>query len=521
MKWLKTCIVAVFVFTAQSAFSEQNGPWTFNNITVLTFPSSEVQVRQTADRRGVDISLPIWNPQIEKAVKHTLARSPLSYRLHFLPRAAMGVEVYSLTTDIDYAARRQKKVTQIIIGELRPERVSSDLIGSKDRINPISEKTRELLRAGKMVSARREITKIEITNKYMRLLYRARWAVLDSLIYGADSMQCPRLPRDLTHPMVHEGVFLSAWCLRAAGQLVRALYYLHTLGLSDVSPEQAKRIRELSAQVVAGLVLSADRSDSHIYAAAYSIKHQDIISAYLTDASFLEVVAANLGKAGVGNLFVRIANAEIAKIEDEKQATLAPVLVESFLNAGQYIRALDSASFFLSGRQPKWYEARLQRVRGHAHFQEGNWREADIDLNVAKQHLTNWNLDDELSSIETFLRAGHPVALLGDRFKHAYSGRPRNLPDSYPHWFTRLKGEIDLKSNRMPKNSVLDKLPTYVLVQGAKKAKQNGRDKAYLQLIHRAAKGEGGWRDLAKLNIELVNMKNEIAIIKHGLEVML
>ncbi len=522
MKWIKTSIIGLIVLlVAGIAFSEQAGPWTFRNITVLTFTSSLVDVRRAADQRGIYLSLPSWDQQLELSLKETLADSPLKYRLHPLPQAAIGVEVYSPSTDIDFAVRRQKNVTQVIIGEIRSDKIVFDLIGAKTLANPLPKKLREMLRSGKLSQAQGELHKLEVQGTYAKILHHARRSILSAMLHGADGMHCPRLPNHMESEMAHESVILSAICLHRAGESQSSLRYLAALDAMKISERIAQRLAELETHIVAGLVLSADRQANPLHASAYSIKHRDVIRKSLTETLFLEVVADNLGSIGLGGLFVGIADAEIAKIEDKKYAALVPAVVESYLNASQYVRALDAASYFLTGRQPRWYEARLKRVRGRANLQEGDWREAARDLDEAKQHLAGWNMEDDLSLIEAGLRSGRPAKSLDTLLRQVRKRVPKRHSAGIQSWIERLRAEIDIKNGRIPEDAVLERLPTHVMFEGAMGARKSGSTESYKTLIQRAARSEDGWGEFAELSAEVEAMKLELKKIKRALKVML
>ncbi|MCP4676916.1 MAG: hypothetical protein GY854_15645 [Deltaproteobacteria bacterium] len=521
MKWITTGLIVILAFVAQTSSAEQRGPWTFNNITVLTFPSSKVKVHRTADHRGVRLALPVWNEEIEREMKDVLDDSPLTYRLHLLPMAAMGVEVYSQAMDIDFAVRQNKGLTQIIIGELRTQRVVLNIIGDNQRIAPLPKEVYNLLKEGKLSSARRKMGKLKTTGTYKRILNRARRGVLSSIIYGPNSMQCPGLPRILKNPAIHEGMVLSAWCLRASGKPHRAIQYLEALDDAPMMPEVASRSHSLRARIVAGLVLSADRADLPIFAAAYSLKHWGTVRVALNSTSFLETVARNLRKVGVGNLFPLIADAEIAKIADNRQAVLAPALVESFLSAGYYVRALDAATFFLTARQPDWYKARLMRVRGYAELQEGNWKEARRDLVEARRHLGDWSLRDELALIEAQLRGEGSVASLEKNLREAVRKERRlnSVSSGVQYWMERLLGEIQVGMGNLPEEDVFDILPAHVLFRSAQKIQKTNR-KSYEKLIKRATQSKGGWGDLAEIEIETEQIEDEIKKYRNAIRVM-
>jgi len=114
--------------------------------------------------------------------------------------------------------------------------------------------------------------------------------------------------------------------------------------------------------------------------------------------------------AGVGHLFTRITQSDVAKISAGERPELAPILAESYLAAEQYVKALDAASYFLTKKELSSYKTRLLKVRGHSALQEGDWQEAMRDLAQVKPNTLHWDLVDELSLIEAELRSGLPSA---------------------------------------------------------------------------------------------------------------
>jgi len=110
MKWVKiSAILFIGVAAANAARTEQNGPWSFSNITVVTIPSSATRVTRTSDHRGIDIVPKSWSAEMEQEIKSQLSSSPLSYRLHALPDSRIAVEIYSLSTAIDFDVRSKTK----------------------------------------------------------------------------------------------------------------------------------------------------------------------------------------------------------------------------------------------------------------------------------------------------------------------------------------------------------------------------------------------------------------------------
>ncbi|MDJ0765620.1 MAG: hypothetical protein QNJ97_21740 [Myxococcota bacterium] len=521
MKWLKIGIISVFALLADPAQSEQKGPWSFGNITVLTFPFSGVTAQRMKGWRGIAIHLPKWNETTEKALKSALVQSPLSHRLHPMPNRGMGIEVYSFTTDIDFALRRAKKGTQIIIGELRPERRIQNILTANADVDPLPKEVIDALKAGKLLAARRALAKTRGKKKDKQFLYRARKSAFLAALGGGYAAGCPALPSSLKSDRMKEGVFLAAWCLRETGKPKIALDYLASLKKESLSEVLQKNTTALEQRIAHGLVTANDRRGDVINASACIIGYQDILLHGDRDIHFFETMTRNLNAVGVGHVFTRIAQREISTIAEDRHASaLAPIIAEAYLGSHQYVRSLDAATFFLRKKQPDLIAARLKRVRGRANLQQGDWQFAVSDLIAAQKTLGEGTLEDTLLRLEARLRSGVPAIQLAPELDKAMRHHAADAKSNSSFWIKRLKGEMILYQEDNPDEAMLQVLPTHVLVRAANTAKKNNSAALGKALLEQATKGEGGWRDLAVLTAEVDQMRTEIDQIRKALEVM-
>ncbi len=522
MKWIRIILVAIFALAAVPVSGEQENPWSFDRMSIITLPVSNVEIRRSIDRKAVELKFSNWNPEIEKQLSTPLSKSSLSYRLYPMRQTAMAVEIYSKNAAIDFAARHQKNTTHVLVGEIRPGRIISQLLIMDSSPKPLSKEIQQLIRENKLVSARDKIRKLRVDGSYLKFLLRMRLSIVETILYGVHSTRCPLPPKRMHNPMVQEGVFLLAWYLYTADKHELAQNMLVLLRESSPSEELLKRGIELEKKVAADQILAASRADSSLYAAAYSLRYMDTIRDLLNDPTFFEVFSSSMATVGLDRLSANIAQREIVKAKRNRQIALAPLLVESYFGDGQYIRALDAATYYLVSfsKIPEWSRMRLLRIRGLSNFQEGNWQEAVVDLTTARESMVKWDTDDELSFVEARLRAGGPITDLGKYLNKVSKGLNGATPKSIKSWIARLRGEIELRSNRIPKESLVKNLPFHILFKAAKRAEQNNRRDMSEALFKHAARGKGGWSQLAEITLQVSQAKNQLDGLRKELDGM-
>jgi len=169
-------------------------------------------------------------------------------------------------------------MTQMIIGELRPEQIIFDLLVGDDRPEPLQDELNELLHARKLREVRAELEQScnQVKDKESRFLCLARQTVLDTILKGPNATACLSPDSFRDEPRVREGLYLVAWCYRVTGHPDKAMWYLGKIERMKASEEFMARVKELKTETTAQLILSADRSNEPVLASAYAITYEDV-----------------------------------------------------------------------------------------------------------------------------------------------------------------------------------------------------------------------------------------------------
>lgn len=521
MKWKKTraliFFAVLFETLAPSSFAEEQDPWGFQNIAVINLPTRRVALQRSLDRKAVEIKFQTWEPALKKVIEHSLSESPLSFRMFPARQSAMLVEVYSATTVVDFAERPQKGGMQIIIGEVRNEAAASKLLNMEKSALPIPD-VAELVRAGQYSLARHELYKRSADSRADRLLLKARVSLIDYLRRGRGAGKCPRMSAvSSSRASDLEALLLNAWCEKEHGNTPKALYYSDILKSADPQGPYRKQAEFIERIIVSSQILSSDRMGNTIPAAAFAIENMDIVTTLLSEFSFVETVANNLMEVGLAGPLAKVIQDSMAREKNSRRSIiLEPVLVESYLAGNDTILAMDSATYFLSKRQPPWNTARLRRALGISLLQAGNWKDAQKALSTAKAMGAAWDIDDELSLIESGMRARIPNEKLDKLLEDFINSNPK-LKRYQKKWFSRLALEIGLQSEADVSKEALSVLPGYVLYEKAIQMKEAGNRARYMSILEKMtsrSSKKSGWKDLAKISLEVEEMRETLNEIK-------
>ena len=520
MKWIYKILIVVTVFSAISYVrAEESGPWGFQNIAIINLPLKNVHIVRSLDRKGVELQFPKWSLEIEESIKNALSKSPLKHRLFPLRQITMAVEIYSITSDVDFAARPTKNQTQVIIGEVRHEKATSDLLNIDKVAMPVPEVAR-LVRLGKYTSARNELYKARDKGSHStQILYRARISLIDYLKRGRSAIKCPNIRSvKLDDIDAYEALILNAWCNKERGDSDLALDYLKLLRKVKPNEMMIDRVNELEQVIISSRVLSMDRRGHHIHAAANALKHLKVIKTSLREISFIETVASNLIRTNLANPLAQMIQEMIAGDKRKRVRELEPILVESYLASGKHVLAMDAANYFLFRPQPTWNKGRLLRGFGLSQLQSGDWKQAHKSLTEAKNLGVEWGPHEELSLIEAAMR-GHQVPPEElNQLLNNFAENNRRIDGFYKKWFFRLADEVDLRRGHRIDKEKLAKLPGFILYDAAKKAQGENQRKRELELMGSIKEKSGGWEKLSKTMHEIDEMRQKLDEIEKTLE---
>ena len=521
MKWVITAGAAFLsVFLCSMLGAEESGPWGFQNIAIINLPFRDVEIIRSLDNHAVELHFSKWDDALEASVKLALSKSPLRYRLHPLRQTRMAVEIYSITSEVDFAAKPTAKETQVIVGEVRDEKVTADLLARDTKAVPVPD-VAHMVRLGKYTSARNELYKLrEKHAQGTQYLFRTRMALIDFLKRGRSALRCPYIPSvPLGDRESYEALLLNAWCKRERGESDEALNYLKMLMKGKPSPDILARASRFEQIIISGRILTMDRLNKPANAAALALKHLDVIGTSLKEISFIETVAENLIAMNLANPLASLIQKMIARDKRARVRELEPILVESYLAGSRHILAIDAANYFLFKPQSPWSKGRLLRGYGLSLMQSGDWEGAAKALQESKSLGVAWGVNEDLAVLEAKMRADAPVEEL-DQMLTDIVNQYKTLKGHHKRWYLRLSAEIDLRKGKEIQQSTLSKLPQFVLFKSAEQARLEGKTSRQENILGAMATQKGGWQKLADTIYEIDEMKNQIEEIEKTMEVM-
>lgn len=521
MKWEMTaCLALGLVLASAPASGKTQTPWSFDNIAIIDVPVRNLEIVRSADGRGVLLYFNDWQSDYAKEIEDALVRSSLLHRLLPHRQARMVVEVYSVGADVDFAVKEHGRKTQVIVGEIRPGRTALTWIQGGDEIRPLPEDFYGHLAAGRLGVASELLKELGRQKRRPDYLNIARSAVLEAVRRGPSMDRCPKVPSSgLGEPTVQEGILLTAFCSARAGRLAEGLDILGKLEGGELSGVVEKRKTELANDLLATLILAADRRADARGVAEIFLEHTRELEYLASKEPFFELLEENLEAVGIPQSFSSLGAKVMAVASDDDMPRFAPASAEGYLAAGQYVRASDTANFFLSKKQPDWLRGRLVRVRGLAAFQNGDWEQTRKDLEYSLEVLGPGDLDETLALIEARLRTGGDPKELSAQMTEILKVHAQGLTVSQDAWMSRLWGEVELRLGRLPHEEVLAKLPTYVIYEAAEWAQRRGDEKMRKTLLDICAKDrEGGWSDLGRTVLEIESLRRELDEISKVME---
>jgi hypothetical protein len=520
-------LLACFAAKPNTACADRPDPFAFGNLAILTFENQNVTPMRTEDGRGVVLLLDRWSPSVEAMIRASVeASGTLSVRLLPQQQAEMAVEIFSTALDIDYAIRTDKKIVQIMVGELRPERRMLELLDTRGEIELLPAPVIAEIEKGQLVQARGLLSlSSKDSSSAAGYLSEARIAALDAATDGAALEKCPPAPPSLTTLGLQQGMLLVAWCEIGAERTETALGYLDALlARPEVNPYILEAARRMKRRVTSAKVLSAQRADSLIEASNEYLLSRDIIPLEGAPPFFFERLGQLLMQVGVGHLFARASKVALASSSDEEMLRIAPISAEALWSAGEEVRAMDVAHYFEKSlrKAPSWVAGRLYRILGMAALRAGNWKKALVDLDMSREKLGVATASDELAIQEAKLSLGASATEVLPALQALYDSGVHKSSTWMDRWLSRLWGETWLRLGKLPSDEILAGQPGFVLYSAAEQARRAGHQDKAKTLYGIAAKNRAvdGWSELSALVLEAQESKTRLEKIRKGMEVL-
>ena len=517
MKCLKniTITLSFAIAVTLPAVGAAEDLWSMKELSVLTFYDANVDIEADEDERGVRMRFKEWNRETEQQIRHALADTDIQYRLFPNQQAAMTVELFSTDASLKFNKKKQKRTVQIIVGNSRPELNALNVLLDPENTVPLPKDTLELIKKGDIVGARKAFYLEESTEPQKKRLTQNRILVLEAALRNSEAARCNPLFGRAESPEAIEATFLTSWCEFSRGRTDEAEEILAKMRLDiEEAPENdkdkkykkvLKRIESHRKKILVYSLLNYAREDNTPILSNTFARFADEYLNKLFSVNLLEITAEHLIRLGLGKILTRYSDKIMARLNNDELKQSAPVIAEAYLDARQYVKAQDAASYFLEKPLPPWAEGRLLRVRAYVHLQEGNWQSAIRDFSAAYELIIP-SPSDEMALIEARIRAEQTprteLELPSESDSPVYRVQKR--------FIERLNTEIRLKDEKSVSNGALMTLPDHVLYY----ALQNALAKKDSKLARRVSKilndRKSSWAVLAKIESRTKEMKTQL-----------
>ncbi|MBN2342378.1 MAG: hypothetical protein JXX29_18695 [Deltaproteobacteria bacterium] len=502
------CIKTIFIATLLliPAYSYADDLWSLQELTVLAFDSRDVDIIADEDNRGVRMVFSEWSVETERQIQSTLADTDIEYRLYPNRQAQMTVELYSANASLKFNMKQQHRTVQIIVGNARPELEILEVLLDKDSEVPFSPEVAVLLEKGDLAAARTQMLVESTDSPEDKELAKQRVHMIEAGLRGGVADGCSISNKSYATPAGREAAFLLSWCFYSLGNVEKAEQTLAEMKEYVEDDKILNRIENKRRQILTFSLLKYGRSDSTaLLGNTFTRFAKDFLARFFS-VTILENVADHLIQLGLGSILSSYADEIMAKLNNDELKNAAPALAECYLNAGQYVRAQDAASYFLEKPLRPWARGRLLLVRAHVNLREGNWKDAISDFDAAKQ-LILLQPNDELALMEAYVREARtpqtvfePVIVEND---------PVNAAQR--RFATRLQAEADLQQGKSLPTEKLGMLPDHALYHALGEAKTTDKSQAVTRISKVLAARNSSWAKLAALDTAILKMKKQLA----------
>ncbi|MBN2526201.1 MAG: hypothetical protein JXR76_07395 [Deltaproteobacteria bacterium] len=487
--------------------------WSMKELSVLAFDRDLVTVLEDEDGFGIRMLFNEWTPQIEAQIQSTVATSDMQYQLLPNRQARMTVELFSSNASLKFNTKVQRRTVQIIIGNSRPELRALNVLMDPDSLTPLPQSVVERIQVGDIAGARKELYTMEAQTPAEKALILNRINVADAALRDSVAAECNPDPAFFEKKEQVESAFLVSWCWFSRGNLEKANKVLDRLdGYLAEFPSIKKeyigieeRISQHRRRIIVFTLLNFERQNDTPQLTNMFAKFANSILGQLFSVNILEIVASNLIRLGLGSMLTGYSDKILARLGNEELQQSAPVIAETYLNAEQYVRAQDAASFFLQKKLPDWARGRLLKVRAQVHLQEGNWRAAVSDFEQAKQ-LISFKPSDEVSVMEAYVRAEQTA-----QTKYIPpQGDPTPVDRFYMRLAKRLKAESRLRQGKTISDDEMATLPDHALYFAMRTAVESNQDALANRIQSVLNQREGSWATLATTETEIKQMAMQL-----------
>lgn len=512
MNCIKTTIIAILLIMPAAVVAEDL--WSLQELTILAFDNRNVEIEADEDDRGIRMVFNKWTAETAQEIEATLANTEIEYQLYPNRQAQMTVELFSTDASLKFNMKKQHRTIQIIVGNARPELEAVQVLMDDQTEVPLSDELTKQLKKGDLVGARTQLISTMGEDAEGKELVRSRINTVEAALRGSVAAQCPSVKKDYKNAEIRESIFLLSWCYFSMGNIEKAEKVLSDLKVGATAFEKEiknsnrllKRIEQKRRRILVFSILNYARAGASVLLGnTFAQFAEDFLSNFFS-VNVLENISEHLIRLGLGSILAQHSDEIMAKLSNEQLKLAAPALAESYLNAGQYVRAQDTASFFLEKPLKPWAKGRLLRVRAHVHLRDGNWQDTIRDFEAANQ-LIEPSLYDKIALMEAYVRTGrNPLPKINFETEI-------NTPiDAFQkQTIARLNGESNLNSNKTVSVKLLERLPDYTLYFAAKNSKSLKNDKFAKQISKALTSRKSGWAALAAIDMEIEKMKKQLA----------
>ncbi|MBN2719288.1 MAG: hypothetical protein JXX14_25785 [Deltaproteobacteria bacterium] len=492
--------------------------WSLKELSVLAFDEKIVHLEEDEDERGVRMYFREWSPVQEQEIRDSLENTDIEYRLFPNRQSKMTVELYSKNASLKFNGKKQHKKVQIIVGNSRSEKDALNALLDPDSLVPLPVHTIELLKKGDVVGARKALFLEESAAPEKKLLTENRINVVEAALTESVAAKCNPLSSRFDTPEAIESAFLISWCQFSIGDVDEAEYILSTLGdylretpnREKESEKILQRIETHRKTILINTLLKYARLDDTSRLTDTFIKFEKDYLTRFFSLNLLEIAADHLIRIGLGSVLAAYSDRIMGRLDNKDLLRAAPVLAETYLDAGQYVKARDAASYFLEEKAlPGWARGRLLRVRAYVGLQEGDWIAAVDDFTEAET-LISLSSHDNLAHVEATVRAERATStelIIPDANKNRIDGIQNKFA-------TRLRTEIALKEGKRLSVKALSTLPDHALYYGLLDAEQKKNNGLYQSILKILQDRNSSWATLATIKKQTQEMQGQLENLK-------
>ncbi|MBN2801941.1 MAG: hypothetical protein JXR91_02485, partial [Deltaproteobacteria bacterium] len=457
----------------------EEGPWFFDNLTVLDIPSVTSDVFNSDDERGVVFIFSSFNNVIKNQFTAAIEKSPLLYR--YVDNLNMPgktvIEVFSNELPIDFAVRKIKGNEQILIGTVNNGYTLYKILKPAMELSKVPEGIADLLVKGKVTESNiliiNYIESLKNEKKKLSKTTKAIFELINTFSDLSNASNCNISDSDFDLNNVDDALseYLRAYCHYSINNLNEAALAVGKLINPKVNSIILDVATTLSNRIIFKRILEADRHKSPLELAIGVMKNEhEIIKTDGVVCTYQSVVRT-LQNSGFESVLGSAALYMVTNFNDRELNRYASSIVMSFYSSGMNVRAEESASFFIAQKGiDKYSKGELLKVRGMTKLQDGSWKAAEDDLSEAEKILGFLPVEAALSKVESVLRTRDYYGTenyTGEPLSTTLEENLKNTKGELLAWSKRLYGEALLKEGKLPQSEILQGIPSNTLYEDA------------------------------------------------------